>query len=103
MFSPDNDLWNVKNDHVGFRGWGWQLDSHPHINEIGGETGFFVSADGDVIAGVDVEAELGQSLRQGPGFEGVDNKLVDAFTAVGGLDVHKAAISMMIVFEVMAG
>jgi hypothetical protein len=43
--------------------WSWQLNSHPHIDEIGGEAGFFVGADGCVIGGIDVEAEFGEVLR----------------------------------------
>ena len=39
-----------------------RLDSQPHIDEIGREAGFFVGADGGVIGGIDVEAELGEAF-----------------------------------------
>ena len=38
-----------------------------------------------------------------PGFQRVDDELVDAFSAVGGVDIHKATVGVVGVFEVVAG
>ena len=83
--------------------WFWQLNSHPHIDEIGGESGFFVSADGGVVGGIDVETEFSEALRVCPGFEGGDDELVDSLPTVGRIDVHESAVGVVRVFEVVAG
>ena len=74
-----------------------------HIDEIGGEAGFFIGAKGGFIDRVDVEAEFGEALGVRPGFEGVDDELVDALAAVGRIDVHEAAVGVVGMFEVVAG
>ena len=44
------------------------IDSHPHIDQIGGKAGFFISPDRGVVGGIDVEAELGEAAVVRPGF-----------------------------------
>jgi hypothetical protein len=84
-------------------GEGWWLDPQAHIDQIGRKAGFFIGPDGGAVGGIDVEAEFGQALSVRPGFQGVDDELVDAFTAVDGIDVHKATVGVVGMFEVVAG
>ena len=74
-----------------------------HLEEVGGETGFFVGADGAGVVVVDVEAEFGDPAGLGPCAEFFDNQGVDAFAAVGGVDVHEAEVGVDAMAEVVAG
>ena len=74
-----------------------------HLEEVGGETGFFVGADGAGVDGVDVEAEFGNVSGEGPLAERFDEEGVDALAAMGGVDVHEAEVGVDAMAEVVAG
>ena len=67
------------------------------------EAGFFVGPDGVAVGAVDIEAEFGEVAGEGPGFEGGDDELIDAFAAAGGFDVHEADVGVGGVFQIVPG
>ena len=79
------------------------LNRSAHIEHMGNEAGFFVGADGAGVAIVHVEAKFGDPARLGPLAETFDDEGVDAFAAVGGVDVHEAQIGVGGVAEIGFG
>lgn len=77
------------------------VDAETHFDEIFGEACFFVGDDGGLVVVVDVQAEFGDALADGPLFKGDDDLLIDTFAAVCGLDIHESEAGVVGVFEVV--